>query len=128
MEKVDALSQCPDFEKGEKDNEDVILIEPHHLQQMSMEIEDKGVKLLEGIHGEKEVERVVKQKLLLKEKEWREEDGLILWQNHIYILPNRKLRKEVIHMHHSMFCGGHPGTVLCLPHSDTHDPIFGINK
>ena len=96
MGKADALSRRPDFEKGERDNEDVILIEPHHLRRMSVEIEDEGVKLLERIQGEKEVERVVKQKLLLKEKEWREENGLILWQNRVYIPPNRKLRKEVI--------------------------------
>src|SRR6266568_3693632 len=64
MGKADSLSRRPDFERGENDNENVILIEPHHLQRISVEIEDEGMKLLERIRGEKEVERVVKQKLL----------------------------------------------------------------
>ena len=49
MGKADALSRRPDFEKGENDNEDVILIEPHHIRRMSMEIEDEGMKLVEKI-------------------------------------------------------------------------------
>jgi hypothetical protein len=56
MGKADALSCHPDFERGESDNQDVILIEPHHLCQVSVEIEDEGVRLLERIRGEKEVE------------------------------------------------------------------------
>ena len=91
MGKADALSQRPDYEKEENDNEDAVLIELHHVQQMNIEIEDEGMRLLEKIWMEKEVEQVVKQKLLLREKEWAEEDGLILWQNCVYVPPNQHL-------------------------------------
>src|SRR6266567_905496 len=72
MGKADALSRRPDFEKGENDNEDIILIEPHHIQRVDVEIEDEGVRLMERIRAEKGVERVVKQRLLTKEREWSE--------------------------------------------------------
>lgn len=58
---------------------------------------------------EKDVECVVKQKLLSKEKEWTEKDGPILWQNRVYALPNRHLRKEIILLHHNTKSSGHPG-------------------
>ena len=109
MGKADALSQRPDYEKEENDNEDVVLIELHHVQQMNIEIEDEGMRLLEKIWMEKEVERVVKQKLLLGEKEWAEEDGLILWQNCVYVPPNQHLWREIIHLHHNMKSSSHPG-------------------
>jgi len=109
MGKADALSRRPDFERGENDNEDVILIEPHHIWRMGVEIEDEGVRMLERIRAEKEVERVVKQKLSSKEKDWEEEEGLILWQNCVYVPPNRNLRKKIISLHHSTRGSGHPG-------------------
>ena len=109
MGKADALSRRPDYEKGENDNEDVVLIKPHHVRQMNIEIEDEGTRLLEKIRTEKGVERVVKQKLLSKEKKWAEEDGLILWQNRVYVPPNRHLRREIIHLHHDTKSSGHPG-------------------
>ncbi len=76
MGKADALSRRPDFEKGENDNEDIILIEPHHIQRVDVEIEDEGVRLMERIRAEKGVERVVKQRLLTKEREWSESGSI----------------------------------------------------
>jgi len=68
---------------------------------MDIEIEDEGVRILERIHAEEEVEQIVKQRLLSKEKDWREEEGLISWQDRIYVPPNCKLRREIIHLHHN---------------------------
>jgi len=76
---------------------------------MNVEIEDEGTRLLEKIRTEKGVERVVKQKLLSREKEWEEGDGLILWQNRVYVPSNRHLRREIIHLHHDTKSSGHPG-------------------
>ena len=109
MGRADALSRRPDHEKGQNDNGGVVLIEPHHLQQVDVEIEDEGTDLIEKIRHYKEVERAVKQKLLSKEKEWEEHEGLILWQNRIYVPPNRSLRETIIWLHHDNCTAGHPG-------------------
>src|SRR6266568_5088409 len=69
----------------------------------------KPGRMIERIHEEKEVERAVKRRLLLKEKDWREEEGLILWQDHVYVPPDCDLRKEIIHLHHNTRESGHPG-------------------
>ena len=84
-------------------------IEPHHLWQVDVEVEDEGTDLIEKIQHQKEVERVVKQKLLSKEKEWEECEGFILWKNHIYVPPDQSLLETIIHLHHDSYTAGHPG-------------------
>ena len=109
MGRADALSRRPDHERGQDDNDGVILIEPHHLRRVDAEIEDEGDGLLEKIRHHRDMERVVKQKLALKEKEWEEYDGLILWQNRVYVPPDKALRETIIHLHHDTYATGHPG-------------------
>ena len=74
-----------------------------------MEIEDEGTNLTEEIRHHKNMEKTVKQKLLFKEKEWEECEGLILWQNRVYALPDRALRETIICLHHDSYAAGHPG-------------------
>jgi len=93
---ADALSRRPDHEKGQDDNNGVVLIEPHHLQRVDVEIEDKVTNLTEEIRHHKNVEKTVKWKLLLKEKEWEECEGLILWQNRVYVPPDQALHETII--------------------------------
>ncbi len=109
MGRADALSRRPDHEKGHDDNDGVVLIEPHHLRRVDVEIEDEGVNLIKKIRANKEVERAVKRKLMLKEKEWEEHEGLILWQKRVYVPPDKALREDVIRLHHDTYATGHPG-------------------
>ena len=44
---------------------------------------------------------------MLRDEKWREENGLILRDRKIYILQNKKLRAEVIWLHHNTFIGEH---------------------
>ncbi|RDB19712.1 Transposon Tf2-9 polyprotein [Hypsizygus marmoreus] len=84
MGRADALLRRPDYERGENDNDGVVLIEPHHLRRVTMELEDESVELLKRIRGTKKVEKVVEKWLAAKEKDLEVKDDLILWQNRIY--------------------------------------------
>jgi len=42
---------------------------------------------------------------MLRDKEWRQEDGLMLKEGKVYIFKDKKLRAEVIRLHHNMPIG-----------------------
>jgi len=46
---------------------------------------------------------------MLRDKEWREVDGVIYKEGKVYIPKNEKLRAEIIQLHHNMSVGDHEG-------------------
>jgi len=48
---------------------------------------------------------------MLRDEEWRQEDGLMLKEGKVYVPRDEKLRAEVIRLHHDTPVGGHGGTV-----------------
>jgi len=46
---------------------------------------------------------------VLRDKEWREHEGLILKEGKVYVPKDEKLRAEIIRLHHDMPVGGHGG-------------------
>ena len=46
---------------------------------------------------------------MLRDEEWRQEDGLMLKERKVYIPKDEKLRAEVIRLHHNTPVGGHRG-------------------
>jgi len=46
---------------------------------------------------------------MLRDEEWREENGLILRDRKVYVPKDEKLRAEVIWLHHDMPVGEHGG-------------------
>ena len=46
---------------------------------------------------------------MLRDKEWREEDGLTLKEGKVYVPKDGKLRTEIIRLHHDTLVGGHRG-------------------
>jgi len=44
---------------------------------------------------------------MLRDEEWREENGLILRDGKVYVPKNEKLRAEVIQIYHDTLVGGH---------------------
>jgi len=46
---------------------------------------------------------------MLRDKEWREENGLMLRDRKVYVPKDEKLRAEVIRLHHDTPVGGHGG-------------------
>ena len=47
---------------------------------------------------------------VLRDKEWREEDGIIYKKEKVYMPKDEKLRAEIIRLHHDMPIGGHGGS------------------
>ena len=67
--KPDILSRRPDLDRGEKDNENKILLKKEHFRQMEFIFEDLGddsVKRIKASGGSKD--RVVEKKLLKNDK------------------------------------------------------------
>ena len=46
---------------------------------------------------------------ILRDEEWKEENGLMLRNKKVYIPKDKKLRAEVIQLHHDIPVGGHRG-------------------
>jgi len=46
---------------------------------------------------------------MLRDEEWRQEDRLILKEGKVYVPKDKKLRAEVIRLHHDTPVGGHGG-------------------
>jgi len=75
-----------------------------------------GVDLLEKIRGSEtknnEVVKAVEEMKwvgvkILRDEEWREENGLMLRGGKVYVPKDEKLRVEVIWLHHDMPVEGH---------------------
>jgi len=120
MGKADGLSRRPDWEVGvEKDNEEQVLIKKEWIEVRRVaEVIIEGVDLLDKVKKSKtkddEVVKAVEEMKragvkMLRDKEWRQKDGLMLKEGKVYIPKDEKLRAEVIRLHHDMPVGGHGG-------------------
>jgi len=122
MEKVDSLSRRPDWEVGvERDNEDETLVKPEWLEVRRMErieVIVEGVDLLEKVRKLKvkdnEVVKAVEEMKrtgvkMLRDKEWREVDGIIYKERKVYVPKDNALRAEIIRLHHNTPVGGYGG-------------------
>lgn len=111
--KADILSRRADHKRGEKDNENVVLLKPELLRRMEVEIkasDNEFVKRIkEATRSSRRIDRVVEMMLVNKEKHWHKEDGLVTWQNGIYVLKDARLHEDIIWTHHDSQRAGHPG-------------------
>ena len=76
----------------------------------------KGVNLLEKIRQSKikdnkvvkAVEEIKQARVkMLRDKEWKEVDGIMYKKRKVYVPKNDKLKAEIIRLHHDMLVGGH---------------------
>ena len=120
MGKVDRLSKRPDWKKEvEKDNENQVFIKDCWLYSLQkVVIEKLEVNVVEKIKRtrskNKEVVRVVEEikkvgVKVLREEEWQIEGELVLKEEKIYVLKDKKLRIEIIQLHHDVPTAGHGG-------------------
>jgi len=120
IEKADSLSRRPDWEVGvEKDNEDETLIKPEWMEMRRAEIAEiivDGIYLLEEVKKSKvkddEVVKAVKEMKkagvkMLRDEEWREENGVMYKEGKVYVPKDEKLRAEIIRLHHDTPIRGH---------------------
>jgi len=122
MGKADSLSRRPDWEVGvERDNEDETLIKPEWLKvrrTRTVEIIVDGVDLLGEVRKSRvkddEVVKAVEEMKrtgvkMLRDKEWREVDGIMYKEGKVYVPKDERLRAEIIRLHHNIPVRGHGG-------------------
>ena len=122
MGKADGLSRRSDWEKGtEGDNEEKVLLKPEWLETRrirAVEVMIEEVDILEKtrkseakddevIKAVEEMKRVGVK--MLRDEEWRQEDGVMLKEGKVYMPKDEALRVEVIRLHHDTPMGGHGG-------------------
>jgi len=111
MGKANSLSRRLDWEMGvERDNEDKTLVKPEWLEVRrteAVEIIIDRVNLLEEVRKSKvKDDKVVKavEKIkqagvkMLRDKEWREIDGIMYKEEKVYVPKDEKLRAEIIRL------------------------------
>jgi len=120
MGKADRLSRRPDWRKGiKRDNKDRTLVKAEWLRKAGVEeVLIEGVDLLKKVRESKakddEVIKAVEEMKqagvkMLRDEEWREEDGLMLKKGKVYVPKDEELRMEIIWLHHDTLVGGHGG-------------------
>jgi len=122
MGKADSLNRRPDWEIGvDKDNEDETLVKPEWLEVRKTEVVEiivDGVDLLEKVRkskvkDDKVVKAVEEMKWagvkMLRDEEWREVDSIMYQEEKVYVPKDKKLRAEIIRLHHDTPIGGHEG-------------------
>jgi len=122
MRKADSLSRRPDWEVGvERDNKNEMLVKPEWLEVRRMEkveIIVEGIDLLEKVKWLKvkdnEVVKAVEEMKqtrvkMLRDKEWREVDGIMYKERKVYVPKDNALRAEIIRLHHDTPVEGHEG-------------------
>jgi len=105
----------------ERDNEDRMMIKKEWLKVRTIQVAEviiDRVDLLEKIRESEakddEVIKAVEEMKragvkMLRDEEWREENRLMLRNGKVYVSKDKKLRAEVIWLHHNMPVGGHGG-------------------
>jgi len=122
MEKADGLSRRPDWEVGiEKNNKEQTLVKKEWLKAKRIRVAEviiEEVDLLDKVRkrevrDDKVVRAVEEMKQagvkMLRDEEWHQEDGLMLKEEKVYVSKDKKLRAEVIRLHHDMPVRGHGG-------------------
>ena len=121
MGRADSLSRRVDWAEGvEKDNENQVMVKEEWLEVRAMEqlIEgpDEGIikKIKEARDKDEEVIKVVEEMKktgvkMLRDEEWQIEEGLVLKEGRVYVPKNKKLRVEIIWLHHDTPIAGHGG-------------------
>jgi len=120
--KADSLSRRPDWKiELERDNKDKTLVKPEWLEMRRTEIVEiiiEGVGLLEKVRQSKvkddEVVKAVEEikwagVKMLRDKEWKEVNGVMYKERKVYISKDNKLRAEIIRLHHDTPVGGYGG-------------------
>ena len=118
MGKMDKLSRRLDWKVGvEKDNEDQVIIKDNWICNLQeVVIEGPEIELLEKIKKAKskdeDIVRIVEEMKKAKVKElhrnkWKIEEELILKEGKVYIPKDKKLKAEVIQLHHDVLAAGY---------------------
>ena len=119
MGRADSLSRKVDWAEGiEKDNENQVMVKKKWLKVRAMEqlvegLEEEIIKKIKEARDKDEevinaVEEMKKAEVkMLRNEEWQIEEGLVLKEERVYVPKDKKLRVEIIWLHHDTPIAGH---------------------
>ena len=112
MTKPDILSRRADFERGKKDNSDIVMLKPEWFIE-TLAVAYKDEKILERIRESVDKdEGIVTKRFENNDKSWTlNEDGYIMVNDRLYVPNSDTLRDDIIRAHHDSPLSGHPGKV-----------------
>ena len=101
-----------------RDNENQVMLkkewlEVRAMEQLVEEPEEKTVKKIKEVRDKDEevikvVEKMKKAGVkMLRDEEWQIKEGLVLKEGRVYVLKDKKLRVEIIQLHHDILIVGH---------------------
>ena len=114
MGRADSLSRRVDWiERVERDNENQIMLKEEQLEvraikQLIEGLEEEIVKRIKEARDKDEkvikvVEEIKKAGVkTLRNEEWQIKEGLVLKEEKVYVLKDKKLRVEIMQLHHDM--------------------------
>ena len=105
--KANILSRRAGHDRGENDNQGVILLKEELFVRLHDD-DDALEKILDRIRkiNKKQWEEMVKKNVESKIEGWKVEQGLVTWKERVYVPIDMTLRGSIIEIHHSW---GHPG-------------------
>ncbi|KAF8633524.1 hypothetical protein AX17_004426 [Amanita inopinata Kibby_2008] len=124
MGKPDSLSRCADHGQGRDDNQGIMLLKPSLFVIRATEgVETDGPEkqLLEEVrhhnregHMEEAVAKAWKELTKSRHKlvhsaDWKQQDGILYYQDCIYVPRDPDLRWCIVELHHNTPLAGHPG-------------------
>ena len=120
MGRADSLRRVDWAEGVEKDNENQVMLKEEWLEIRGLEqlVEEPEEEILKKIKEAREkdeevikaVEKMKKAGVrILRNDKWQIEEGLVLKEGKVYILKDKKLRLEIIWLHHDTPIAGYRG-------------------
>jgi transposase InsO family protein len=104
---ADFLTRGSHFDKGDKDNENVVLLKPEIFRRFTVESEGD---IVEEIRRKSQLrDELVKKRLLHGHPDFRENGLLVEYRGLVYVPMDKSLRERIIAAHHDSILGGHAG-------------------
>jgi len=119
--RADSLSRRVDWAEGvERDNENQVMLKEEWLEirviEQLVEGPEKEIvkRIKEARDKDEEVIKVVEEMKkagvkMLRDEEWQIEERLVLKEEKVYVPKNKKLRVEIIQLHHDTLIAEHEG-------------------
>ena len=111
---ADALSRRPDHDRGENDNQDVILLKEEvfakavnvELQERIRSNKARDPQLIDLLTSKGKIQQ---RPGFGKPEDWTDDEGILLYKDRVYVPPDDDLRRDIVKMHHEPIHMAHPG-------------------
>ncbi|SJL04701.1 uncharacterized protein ARMOST_08071 [Armillaria ostoyae] len=107
--KADLLSRRSDHDQGEDDNGDITVLSPEHFRAMIMPTLSETHERVRTVTRQKELWDKGIAASLEHERGITEKDGILYYDNRVYVPRHSSLRGEIIAQSHDHITAGHPG-------------------